>query len=275
MGLYLADTQIKDVMEDPVYENWGGYIFPEGRWLLDTSWTLSDVGRLLPFHTKVSVRDTISVLEYLHAEAGKRRVFYTFSENKDTGLFFFQGKAYSPFALILSGGKFSYVASIHEGFPIAMYLAKRGYSAFVLQYRTAGIESAEEDLSSALDFILSHKEEFAVFADNYSLWGCGTGGEIISGLSQVRIAPAATIFGYSDVRMPGLADAPSFMFTGNEDQEDVIRGMSRRKDALLQMEKDARFLLFPDLSSRFSLGKGTPANGWIDSAVSFWESEIR
>ena len=58
-----------------------------------------------------------------HAEPGKR---------EQTGLFFFRGRPGTPFALIFPGGGFAYVGSLHEGFPLADALSRKGCNAFVL-----------------------------------------------------------------------------------------------------------------------------------------------
>ena len=55
-----------------------------------------------------------------------------------TGLFFFRGKPGAPFAVVSPGGGFSYVGSVHEGFPYAVAISKQGYNAFVLKYRCRG-----------------------------------------------------------------------------------------------------------------------------------------
>jgi hypothetical protein len=60
------------------------------------------------------------------------------------------GEPNAPFAIICPGGGFSYVVSIHEGFPHALEMSKKGYNAFVLQYRVGGADVACEDLAAAL-----------------------------------------------------------------------------------------------------------------------------
>lgn len=85
------------------------------------------------------------------ASAGKR-IFYDLST--DTGLFCFRGKPGAPFAVIVPGGGFAYVGSVHEGFPYAVEINKRGYNAFVLKYRTGrGGAVATQDLAAALSHI--------------------------------------------------------------------------------------------------------------------------
>ena len=53
-------------------------------------------------------------------------------EKKDTGLFFFRGDAGAKTAIVNAGGGFVYVAGIHDSFPQALELSKKGYNAFTL-----------------------------------------------------------------------------------------------------------------------------------------------
>jgi hypothetical protein len=67
--------------------------------------------------------------------------YYTDAQRREeparsnTGLFFFRGRRGAPFAVISPGGGFSYVASVHEGFPHAAAISSKGLNAFVLRYR--------------------------------------------------------------------------------------------------------------------------------------------
>lgn len=59
------------------------------------------------------------------------------NESKPACSFSEAGRAL-PFALIFPGGGFAYVGSLHEGFPLADALSRKGCNAFVLHYRTGG-----------------------------------------------------------------------------------------------------------------------------------------
>ena len=75
------------------------------------------------------------------------------------GLFFFQGEAGAPFSIISPGGGFSYVGSIHEGFPYAQALTEHGHHAFVLNYRTGDRgRPASEDLAAAIDYVFANAD---------------------------------------------------------------------------------------------------------------------
>jgi hypothetical protein len=110
--------------------------------------TLDGIGSLLPYHSNIKTDTTVEVLNYMLAEAsGGKTIFYDIYTDEEkrsapskenTGLFFFRGEPDSPFAVVCAGGGFSYVGSIHESFPHALELSRKGCNAFALQYRTGG-----------------------------------------------------------------------------------------------------------------------------------------
>ena len=58
---------------------------------------------------------------------------------------------------------------MHDSFPHALELSKRGYNAFAVIYRP-GWQTAYEDLARALTFIFENAEELGVNTNGYSLW---------------------------------------------------------------------------------------------------------
>jgi hypothetical protein len=72
--------------------------------------------------------------------------------------------------VISPGGGFSYVGSVHEGFPYATEISARGYNAFVLRYRAGfGGAVATEDLAAAISYIFRNAKALGVGAWDYSL----------------------------------------------------------------------------------------------------------
>ena len=119
---------------------------------------------LLPYHSHVDPATMVSALNHMIDDANNgHTVFYDFyAENEkreqatksNTGLFFFRGRPGAPFAMIAPGGGFSYVGSVHEGFPYAVTIASQGYNAFVLKYRAgAGGAVATQDLAAAVSYV--------------------------------------------------------------------------------------------------------------------------
>ena len=53
-------------------------------------------------------------------------------DKADTGLFFFKGNPGTKFAVVNAGGGFVYVGAMHDSFPVALEMSKKGYNAFAL-----------------------------------------------------------------------------------------------------------------------------------------------
>ena len=130
---------------------------------------LRNIGSLLPYHSHVDSVVVVSSLNRMidDASAG-RTVFYDIytdaqkqaePSRKNTGLFFFRGRPGAPFAVVAPGGGFSYVASVHEGFPYAVEISNRGYNAFVLKYRAGqGGDDSHRGLSGGAFLHLQERE---------------------------------------------------------------------------------------------------------------------
>ena len=121
--------------------------------------------------TSTPTTATSAINRMVDDAAGGKAVFHRFyteaqleeqPSRQRTGLFFFRGKPGAPFAVICPGGGFSYVGSVHEGFPYAAEISRRGYNAFVLRYRAGrGGAVATEDLAAALSFIFANASSSA------------------------------------------------------------------------------------------------------------------
>ena len=173
MQTYLCeDNTIGDMVNHPVLATFGRHLLPGTREPMDLP--LRHVGRLMPWHSHVQPRVVLDAVNCIIAdEASGKRVFFPFhtdpAKRAATGLFFFRGREGAPFALICPGGGFAYVGSLHEGFPLAQDLSRRGYNALVLQYRTGGEARACEDMVAALAWIFAHAKELGVDTKGYSV----------------------------------------------------------------------------------------------------------
>ncbi len=86
------------------------------------------------------------------------------------------------FVVVCPGGGYTGVSVEQEGYPVAEFFRQRGYSAFVLTYRTGkncSYYAPIEDLARALRFIIDHRETFSVNKDSYALCGFSAGGNLI------------------------------------------------------------------------------------------------
>jgi len=86
-------------------------------------------------------------------------------------------------------GGFAYVGSVHEGFPYAAAISKKGYNAFVLRYRAGqGGAIATQDLAAAISYIYRNADVLGVSPDNYSLWGSSAGARMAAAIGSHGVA---------------------------------------------------------------------------------------
>ena len=287
---YTEDTLISDVISDPVFADYGRLIFPINPYYMSGS-TLGDLG--LTWYSGIRPEKTVEICNYLRAHAAAGEVIfydiYTDAEKaadpdkEDTGLFFFKGNPGERFAVVNAGGGFAYVGAMHDSFPHALELSKKGYNAFALIYRP-GAQTACEDLARALSFIFEHKEELEVNTEGYSLWGGSAGGRMANWVGtygahyfgeEALPAPAAVIVNYTGLSEVTGYEPPTYSAVGTNDGIASSRTMERRIKAIRENGTDAEIEIFKGLSHGFGLGTGTVAEGWIDNAVAFWERQMK
>lgn len=283
---YSVDTPVQEVMSDPAFEGYGHLLFPvnDGYWSGDT------LGELrLAWYSNVDPNETVEIVNTLHERASRgETVFYDLYTDEEkaedpakeaTGLFFFKGTPGEKFAVCNAGGGFAYVGAMHDSFPHALELSKRGYNAFALIYRP-GAQTACEDLARAIHFIFEHAEELEVNTDGYSLWGGSAGARMAAWLGSYGTAafgegeyprPAAVIMQYTGHTDYTEDDPATFACVGERDGIANWRTMQRRLEAMSTLGIPTEFHHYPGLSHGFGLGTGTVAEGWIEQAIAFWE----
>jgi acetyl esterase/lipase len=290
-----VDDSVDDLLKHPAFARFGRLLLPWDDRRYDTTLPLRNIGSLLPYHSHVDPVVVLSALNRMidDASAG-RAVFYDIytdaqkqaePSRKNTGLFFFRGRPGAPFAVIAPGGGFSYVASVHEGFPYAVEISNRGYNAFVLKYRAGrGGAIATEDLAAALSYIFGNASSFGVTTADYSLWGSSAGARMAAAIGSYGTArfggsdlprPSALVIlytGHSDV---ASMEPPTFVAVGDSDGIAPPSIMERRVAALRRAGTEVEYHRYPGVGHGFGLGVGTSAEGWIADAVRFWAKQIK
>lgn len=174
------------------------------------------------------------------------------------------------------------MGAMHDSFPHALELSKKGYNAFALIYRP-GAQTACEDLARAISFIYEHADELEVDTDCYSLWGGSAGARMAAYLGTYgpavfggddRPRPGAVIMQYTGHSEYSEIDPPTYACVGESDGIANWRTMQSRLQALSDLGIDTEFHSYPGLGHGFGLGTGTAAQGWINDAVSFWERQM-
>lgn len=278
-----VDDGVGDILQHPAFAGFARLLLPWDDRRYDTTMTLRDIGSLLPYHTHVDPAVVVSSLNRMidDASAGKQ-IFY--STGTDTGLFFYRGKPGAPFAVVAPGGGFAYVGSLHEGFPYAVEISRRGYNAFVLKYRAGrGGAVATQDLATALSYIFRNAEALGVTREGYSLWGSSAGARMAASIGSHGTArfggpdlpkPSCLVLlytGHSDV---GSAEPPTFVAVGDEDGIAPAATMERRVAALRRLGTDVDYRKYKGIGHGFGLGTGTVAEGWIEDAMRFWNKQL-
>ena len=198
-GSYTKSTKVVDVINDPVFEEYGRLIFPVDQ-RIDDDLKLHDVDDILIWYNNVNPDKTVEIANYLKTQAASgEQIFYDIyteeekerdPEKEDTGLFFFRGERNAKTAVINAGGGFVYVAAMHDSFPQALELSKKGYNA------------------------------------DYSLWGGSAGARMAAWLGSYGTqtfgedaypAPAAVIMQYTGLSEITGEEPPTYACVGTND----------------------------------------------------------
>ena len=282
---YTRQTRINDVMNDAAFADYGRLIFPvnTGYW---SGTTLEQLQ--LTWYNYIDPDKTVEVCNYLRAYADNCFIdIYTEVEKqanpnlRNTGVFFFRGNSNAPFAICNAGGGFSYVGAMHDSFPHALELSKMGYNAFALIYRPG---DAYEDLARAITYIYDHADELGVCRTGYSLWGGSAGARMaatlgnsaylrqLTGRTDIPQA-SAVIMQYTGYTTVSQYDGPTYACCGTSDGIASWRTMQSRLESLSALGIPTEFHSYNGLPHGFGLGTGTIAEGWINDAVRFWQSQ--
>ena len=295
-GAHLRESDnVGDILKHPAFSGFGHLLLPWDDRPYDTSVPIRNIGSLLPYHTHVDPAVVVSSLNRMIDDANADRPvfhdFYSEAEKREqpsrrhTGLFFFRGKPGAPFAVIAPGGGFAYVGSLHEGFPYAVEISKRGFNAFVLKYRVGeGGRVATEDLAAGLSYVFRNAKSLGVRTAGYSLWGSSAGARMAASIGsrgtapfgEVALPPPSAVIllytGHSDV---GAAEPPTFVAVGDADAVAPPAAMERRVGVLRRAGTEVEYHRYPAVGHGFGLGVGTSAEGWIADALRFWTKALQ
>lgn len=284
-------TTIQEILKMPSFTNCGRLLFPIDR-SINPKMTLKEISSssIYIWYSNIQVNKTVEIIQTLNQKAKEYPVFYPIyskeeiikdSSKKDTGIFFFRGKEYAPYAICNAGGGFVYVGALHDSFPHALEISKKGYNAFVLIYR---VEHPYEDLVKAIRFIDKNAEILKVDRNHYSLWGGSAGARMAATLGNRKILSSfvgknipqadVVIMQYTGYYQVSKDDAPTYACVGTNDYIASHIYVKQRLDALRKLNIPTEFHVYPGLSHGFGLGTGTIAEGWINDAILFWENHM-
>ena len=294
-GHLSPQSTLRDILDHPSFAGFSRLILPWDDRAYDEDMPLTRIGSLLPYHSHVDPETVTSALNRLVDDAaGGRTVFYRFyteaqrreeRARNHTGLFFFRGRPGAPFAVICPGGGFSYVGSVHEGFPHAVEINSSGHNAFVLKYRAGhGGTTATRDLAAAISYIFRNAERLGVSTDGYSLWGSSAGARMAAAIGSQGVEsfgggdlprPSAVVMAYTAHSDHSSDDPPTFAVVGENDGISPPSAMERRVEALRRSGTVVEYREYENVGHGFGPGVGTSAEGWVSEATRFWERSIR
>lgn len=286
------EDRVRDLLSHPLLKGFAERLLPwdDNSRYLDTP--LSRVGSLMPYHGHVDPEVVVAALNHMidKAAAGET-VFYDFytdqqkredAAKRNTGLFFYRGKPGAPFAIICPGGGFAYVGSLHEGFPLASEISKKGLNAFVIRYRVSEQE-ASEDLAAAIAFVFRNAETLGVGTRGYSLWGGSAGARMVGNVALRGVSgygggdlpqPSAVVIAYTGQSGYSSNFPPAFITVSADDPIANVATVERRVQSLRSAGVEVEYRRYRNAGHGFGLGVGTDAEGWIAYAIQFWENHL-
>jgi acetyl esterase/lipase len=286
------NSSVGDVVNHPAFKGFGELMLP---WEENTRFfatRLAQVGSLMPYHGHVNADVVVSALNHMIDEAGAGKTlfydFYTQQQKQDdptkkyTGLFFYRGKPGAPFAIVCPGGGFSYVGSLHEGFPLAHEISKKGFNAFVLRYRV-GEQRATEDLAAASAYIFRNAATLRVDTQGYSLWGGSAGARMVGNLALRGVSdyaggdlpkPITVVIAYTGQPSYSSDFPPTFITVSADDRIASVSTVERRVENLRNVGVEVEYRRYRNSGHGFGLGVGTDAEGWVGHAIEFWRNHL-
>ncbi len=288
-----TDNSIRDIVDHPAFEGFGELLLPRhhNSGYYDTQ--LRNVGSLMPYHSHVEPDIVIDAINHMIDDANDgKTIFYDFYSDeqkkkdpgkKNTGLFFYRGNPGAPFAIVCPGGGFSYVGSLHEGFPLAQRISELGLNAFVIRYRIGSERYATEDLAAAIAYIFRNAETLGVGTRDYSLWGGSAGARMAGNIALNGVSaygggnlpkPATAVIAYTGQSTYSSDFSPAFITVAANDGIANVNTVERRVENLKNAGVDVEYRRYQSAGHGFGLGTGTDAEGWVDLAVQFWQRHI-
>ncbi|GAK49568.1 hypothetical protein U14_00791 [Candidatus Moduliflexus flocculans] len=254
---------------------------------------LTNVRALVPYHSHVNPDIVVDALNRMidDVSAGNT-VFYEFYTKQQkqaapgkayAGLFFFRGKPGAPFAIVCPGGGFSYVGSLHEGFPIAQRISESGLNAFVIRYQIGSEQEATEDLAAAIAYVFRHAETLGVSTKDYAVWGGSAGARMAGNIALNGASaygggnlpkPATAVIAYTGQSTYSSDFSPAFITVAANDGIANVNTVERRVENLKHAGVDVEYRRYERAGHGFGLGTGTDAEGWVDLAVQFWQRHM-
>jgi acetyl esterase/lipase len=294
-GAHLTTNDyVRDIVNHPAFEGFGDLLLARDNNSSYYDTRLTNVGSLMPYHGNVRHDVVVGALNHMIDEANSgKTIFYSiYTEEqkqqnpakRNTGIFFFRGNPDAPFAVVCPGGGFSYVGSLHEGFPLAQRISQLGLNAFVIRYRIGSEQYATEDLAAAVTYIIQNAANLGVSTKDYSLWGGSAGARMAGNIALSGVSaygggnlpkPATAVIAYTGQSTYSSNFSPAFITVAANDGIANVNTVEARVQNLRNAGVEVEYRRYQTAGHGFGLGTGTDAEGWLDLAVSFWKTHIK
>jgi acetyl esterase/lipase len=284
---------VRHIVGHPAFKGFSLLMLPRENDTAYLDTPLRDVRSLMHYHSYVAPDIVVGALNHMIDEVndGKTIFYDIYTEQqkqgdpakKNTGIFFFRGKPGAPFAIVCPGGGFSYVGSLHEGFPVALEISKRKYNAFVIRYRIGSQQMATEDLAAAITYIFRNAATLGVSTENYSLWGGSAGARMVGNIALSGVSayegddlpkPSTAVIAYTGQSSFSKDFPPTFMTVSANDSIANVSVVDSRVMNLRNAGVEVEYRRYRTAGHGFGLGTGTDAEGWLEHAVQFWEKHL-
>ena len=213
----------------------------------------------------------------------------------------------APTFFIAPGGGYCVVCLDYEGTDMAEEFNRNGINAFVLKYRVGSAARAphpQEDMAALIKYVFANKDKFGIGSERYSVMGFSAGGHLAASFCTENVGyarfglpkPDFAALCYAVLTMgddthegtmrtltggnPELRDAysvekhadnypPTFFWHCRDD-----KAVPPNNPILVSKELTARnipnkLVFFSKGGHGLGLGKGTEAEGWFDTMLSF------
>jgi acetyl esterase/lipase len=288
-----TNDSIRRIVDHPAFKGFSRLILPRENNTDQYDTPLSNVRSLMPYHGHVDPDIVVGALNHMIDEVKDGKTifydFYTEQQKQEdpgkerTGLFFYRGEPGFPFAIVCPGGGFSYVGSLHEGFPPALEISKKKYNAFVIRYRIGSQQRATEDLAAAIAYIFRNAEALGVSIEDYLLWGGSAGARMVGNIALSGVAaygggnlpkPAVAVIAYTGQSSFSEDFPPTFITVSANDGIANVAVVDKRVENLRNAGVEVEYRRYRKAGHGFGLGIGTDAEGWLGHAVRFWEKHL-
>jgi len=287
-------NKVRDIVNHPAFQGFGELLLSCDNNSAYHDTPLTNVASLMPYHGNVRPDVVVAALNRMIDDVNTdNSVFYDiYTEQQKasvpakhfTGLFFYRSREDAPFAVVCPGGGFSYVGSLHEGFPLAQKISEAGLNAFVIRYRIGSERDATEDLAAAITYIVSNAALLGVSKQDYSVWGGSAGARMAGNIALSGVAayggnalpkPATAVIAYTGQTTYSSDFSPSFFTVAENDGIANANTVTQRVENLRKAGVEVEFRKYRTAGHGFGLGTGTDAKGWLDLAVAFWKKHIK